>query len=67
MWLHGSHHSAPTASTSTQGDGLSLGTLQSGALLGAYNTRKAVVALNVFPGDGAWKGDLRNAFDELAY
>ncbi|MEO6098632.1 MAG: S8 family serine peptidase, partial [Fibrobacteria bacterium] len=48
----------PTASKQVQGDGQPLGYLGTGVLLGAWNSTKPVVALNVFPTDGAWKGDL---------
>jgi hypothetical protein len=49
---------APTDSRETQGSGQPLGRLESGSLLGAYNAAKPVVALNIFPADGAWEGDL---------
>jgi subtilisin family serine protease len=61
---------APTSSTQVQGDGRPLGFLQNGILLGAWNSTKPVVALNVMPADGAWGGDLipmmGNIFNHLA-
>ncbi len=60
---------SPTVSTEVQGYGQPLGYLESGALLGAWNTQKAVVALNILPFFGAWNGDLipmmGNIFDFL--
>ena len=49
---------APTSSSQVQGDGRPLGYFQSGVLVGAWNASRPVVALNVFPMDFAWKGDL---------
>jgi hypothetical protein len=61
---------APTSSSQVQGDGQPLGYLESGALLGAWNAAKPVVALNFYPATGAWSGDLipmmGNVFDWLA-
>lgn len=46
-------------SKSTQGKGISLGTYQCEQLLvGAYNPDRPVVAINVFPENGYWSGDL---------
>jgi len=55
-------------SQSTQGKGISLGTYQCNKLLvGAYNPDRPVVAINVFPENGYWSGDLvqmiRNCFE----
>lgn len=57
-----------TNSKSTQGKGISLGTYQCEQLLvGAYNPDRPVVAINVFPENGYWDGDLiqmiSNCFD----
>jgi len=57
-----------TNSKSTQGKGISLGTYQCEQLLvGAYNPDRPVVAINVFPENGYWGGDLiqmiSNCFD----
>lgn len=57
-----------TNSKSTQGKGISLGKYQCEQLLvGAYNPDRPVVAVNVFPENGYWGGDLiqmiSNCFD----
>ncbi|MEO7959341.1 MAG: S8 family serine peptidase, partial [Fibrobacteria bacterium] len=48
----------PTRATATQGDGISLGHYPDGALVGAVNADKPIVAINVYPQDGYWGGDL---------
>ncbi|MFC1584981.1 M4 family metallopeptidase [Fibrobacterota bacterium] len=57
----------PITGTSVQGTGQSLGLYNTGYLLGAYNPDLPVVAVNVFPSDGSWGGDLllmvSNTFD----
>jgi hypothetical protein len=45
-------------SDSTQGNGQPLGVFESGHLVGAYNPDKPVVALNYYPIDGFWGGDI---------
>lgn len=55
-------------SQSTQGKGISLGTYQCNKMLvGAYNPDRPVVAINMFPENGYWSGDLiqmiSNCFD----
>lgn len=40
------------------GDGVALGRYLSGHMIGAYNPRKNIVALNVFPDATNWQGDL---------
>ncbi len=40
------------------GDGLPLGYYDTGYLVGAYHQSKPIVAINVFPGDDYWEGDL---------
>lgn len=53
------HSEFVVQSQSTQGKGVSLGTYQCDKLLvGAYNPDRPVVAINVFPEDGYWSGDL---------
>jgi subtilisin family serine protease len=60
----------PVMSFTTQGNGQSLGTYDTGYLIGAYNPDKPIVAINVFPEDGYWNGDLirlvGNALDWVA-
>jgi subtilisin family serine protease len=57
-----------TYSQSIQGQGIALGVYQCEQLLvGAYNPDRPIVAINVFPEDGYWSGDLiqmiSNCFD----
>jgi subtilisin family serine protease len=60
----------PVMSFTTQGNGQSLGTYDTDYLIGAYNHDKPIVAINVFPADGSWSGDLirlvGNALDWVA-
>jgi len=57
-------------SVAPQGNGQPLGIYDSGYLIGAYNPDKPIVAINVFPLDGYWSGDLirlvGNALDWVA-
>jgi len=57
-------------SVTTQGNGQSLGLYDSNYLIGAYNPDKPIVAINVFPFDTQWNGDLirlvGNALDWVA-
>jgi PKD repeat protein len=46
------------AKTQVQGDGISLGSYSDGYPVAAYNPNKAIVAINVFPKDDKWDGDL---------
>ena len=43
---------------SVQGAGVSLGNYNTGYPFAAYNSEKPIVAINVFPADGYWSGDL---------
>jgi Zn-dependent metalloprotease len=40
------------------GNGVSLGTFDDGSLIGAYNSEKSIVAINIFPYEWYWRGDL---------
>jgi hypothetical protein len=57
-------------SVAPQGNGQPLGLYDSGYLIGAYNHDKPIVAINVYPKDGYWSGDLirlvGNALDWVA-
>jgi subtilisin family serine protease len=57
-------------SVAPQGNGQPLGTYDTGYLIGAYNPDKPIVAINVYPSDGDWSGDLirlvGNALDWVA-
>jgi subtilisin family serine protease len=57
-------------SVAPQGNGQPLGLYDTGYLIGAYNPDKPIVAINVFPVDGNWSGDLirlvGNALDWVA-
>ncbi len=46
------------SSTSIQGNGVSLGNYDTGYPFAAYNPDKPIVAINVFPLNGNWGGDL---------
>jgi Zn-dependent metalloprotease/WD40 repeat protein len=48
----------PIDAQQLQGNGVSLGSYNNGYLVGACNPDKPVVALNVFPADYYWQGDL---------
>jgi hypothetical protein len=44
--------------SSVQGAGVSLGNYDTGYPFAAYNSEKPIVAINVFPANGYWSGDL---------
>jgi subtilisin family serine protease len=48
----------PTAAHAAAGEGVSLGAYENGQIIGAYHQSKPIVAINVYPEDGYWGGDL---------
>ncbi len=53
--------------TALQGAGMSLGTYDTGYLLGAYRDDKPIAVINVFPSDLMWSGDLIQMTENLIY
>ncbi|MBN1982400.1 MAG: M4 family metallopeptidase [Chitinivibrionales bacterium] len=53
----------PIDARMVQKEGISLGTYSNGIFVGAVHKTKAIVAINVFPMDGAWGGDFIRMID----